>query len=517
MPDLAFNEMRFLQKPKEHQDADPVAPPMQPTKKNQKRSINEEISNYFAEIDPDVPTSLGQRHAIKGIRGRTALSTLDPGNQRQPDPPVDLPEKPFLGFGSKGAQGASKSRVPTPNSYLTWSASTHVPPISPVMPQVVERQETSGRTPPGRGSETKPGNTYVYTSTGAFKGGQDVSDDKIRRGKRTHPRRLKGPARAELYRPARATIRQGKPSKSPLRTTSQPLPEYPPPLTRDVSAHATSDIADGSFYTTDILIVREMRPQYERARSGSKSTSHTWSNDQPIDHLCDLDKESVAPDESTPTRRLLNHAQEAVANAAKRHSNLALNLQKRRAERAFGENHRQNERNMSHKVDLPDQWPDPASVVPRSRMSTVSAQRAEYRNHHQPCSSDNPPYEDEMLDNQPDAVPLDLKTDYMYATHRQVEDLVYGRQPHHTTAHGQAQLGWQQLDEALAGPPSNFEPLSDAIRPHILATSVSAEISIRGLSLDRELQNEQVGGLSVGPESTTADELAGFWKPHRLY
>lgn len=510
LPDLVFNEMRFLQKPKEHQDADPGELSTRAAKRNRKRSINEEISNYFAEIEPVAPQSLSQRHGVGEIRGRTTRSPSEPSHQRpQSIPPVNLPEKPFLGFGSKGTQGASRSRMPTTNSHLTRSESTRLLPEARVMSQVAEQEETSACPPPERRSETKPVNTHVNTSSVSRKKDQGVDDENMSHDQCMRGRHLRGPARAGLCPPLRDTFSQRQESTSPLRTTSQPLPEHPPPLTCNISAHAASDIPDGSFHTPDILIVREMRLQHERARSGSKSRFRTCGHDQPNNHVGELGREQVEPEKSTPTNMLLRQAEEAVASTTKRRSQVALNSSETRVEAAFHDSRRQNERRIPRQAAICDHCPGP-----RSRMSMASAQRVSPRHYHQPCPSTRGIDEDEMLDDQPGATPLDFNTGYMYATHRQVEDLVYGRESCYASAHDQTQLGWQQFNEALPDPLIDFEPLSDTIRPQV---SVPAEIPIRGLSLDRELRSEQAGRLSVGPESTVADKLAGFWKPHRLY
>ncbi|KAI7464192.1 hypothetical protein KC351_g15568 [Hortaea werneckii] len=122
LPDLAFNEMRFLQKPKDHQDAVSGNQAAKgPTKKDRKHAQDEEISAYFAaqRRDPD-----GKQHDPSRIGSRQRRRKDSPiqGRQASP-PPVELPEKPFLGFGSKGTQQDCSGKHDQSTSHYSWSES----------------------------------------------------------------------------------------------------------------------------------------------------------------------------------------------------------------------------------------------------------------------------------------------------------------------------------------------------------------------------------------------------------
>ncbi|KAI7280696.1 hypothetical protein KC345_g4612 [Hortaea werneckii] len=122
LPDLAFNEMRFLQKSKDHQGVVSGNQAAKgPTKKDRKHAQDEEISAYFAaqRRDPD-----GKQDDPSRIGGRQDRRKVSPIRARQESqPPVDLPEKPLLGFGSKGTQQDCSRKDDHGTSYYSWSES----------------------------------------------------------------------------------------------------------------------------------------------------------------------------------------------------------------------------------------------------------------------------------------------------------------------------------------------------------------------------------------------------------
>ncbi|KAK3675760.1 hypothetical protein LTR78_004401 [Recurvomyces mirabilis] len=128
LPDLVFNEMRFLQKPKDHQDKTPARPDNEAaTKKDRQQRREEEISAYFTvgrdAAQHDHPRQRNSRDPPCKEKGHR----LHQRSAARP-PPVDLPEKPFLGFGSKGQHATTQE--PTTNSNCTWSDSQTPKPKS---------------------------------------------------------------------------------------------------------------------------------------------------------------------------------------------------------------------------------------------------------------------------------------------------------------------------------------------------------------------------------------------------
>ncbi|KAI7297273.1 hypothetical protein KC315_g18533, partial [Hortaea werneckii] len=126
LPDLAFNEMRFLQKPKDHQDVVSGNQAARgPAKKDRKHAQDEEISAYFAahQHDPD-----GKQHDPSRVGNKRGRRNSSPTRTQQPSqPPVELPEKPFLGFGSKGTQQDRRRKRDQSTSYYSWSESAAPP------------------------------------------------------------------------------------------------------------------------------------------------------------------------------------------------------------------------------------------------------------------------------------------------------------------------------------------------------------------------------------------------------
>ncbi|KAK4565427.1 hypothetical protein LTR86_004044 [Recurvomyces mirabilis] len=136
LPDLVFNEMRFLQKPKDHQDKTPARPDNEAaTKKARQQRREEEISAYFtADRDATQHDQPSQRES----RDAPCEETGHRSRRRSPTrpPPVDLPEKPFLGFGSKGQHVTTQE--PTTHSNYTWSES-QIPEPKSMLPRAEKR------------------------------------------------------------------------------------------------------------------------------------------------------------------------------------------------------------------------------------------------------------------------------------------------------------------------------------------------------------------------------------------
>lgn len=139
VPDLVFNEMRFLQNAKDHQN-EQHALRNQPTQHNEKHENDrEEISAYFSKHQRQNPPDRSPAVAPKPteqvcLRNRDASPGQSEARQAGSSPLLpdkELPAVPYLGFGSKGMVNQS-SREPRPSpstSYLTWSESGGVLPV----------------------------------------------------------------------------------------------------------------------------------------------------------------------------------------------------------------------------------------------------------------------------------------------------------------------------------------------------------------------------------------------------
>ena len=155
-------------------------------------------------------------------------------------PPVDLPDKPFLGFGSKGQNAGSRQTAPT--SYNSWSESVDREPRA-------KRQASPGRAVqialPSHSAQRPQSKDYRR---------QDVIENQQRssaheslsrptgspeRGTRVRSRRATGPA-VEVYGPHDERTRQ-RHRRSTTRTTVQSLPHGLPSEPPEIlSLHAVS-------------------------------------------------------------------------------------------------------------------------------------------------------------------------------------------------------------------------------------------------------------------------------------
>ncbi|KAI4228410.1 MAG: hypothetical protein L6R40_008139 [Gallowayella cf. fulva] len=172
LPDLTFSEIDFLNHRKGYQEDDPRSKTKTKRRKEDRAADAEEAFSRFFAAPKDSNREAG---------GNIKLRTNEGGEQRGVEkmkgqeglshPPVELPEKPFLGFGSCGPghlspviltravasveydrlsprRGSSSNRSTT---YFTWSRS------SPGR-QIISNQWLSSQRPPdGTQTEARPG------------------------------------------------------------------------------------------------------------------------------------------------------------------------------------------------------------------------------------------------------------------------------------------------------------------------------------------------------------------------
>lgn len=149
MPDLAFSEMTFLSSRREKPKDSIEDSSNKPSDKKKRRLSTKEpdaeadFSRYFLSAKPttvEVNTSHRQRYQQQKRQSR---------NHDSPQACVDLPERPFLGFGTRGPNTSTSPvkspvnrdsvslrrgdpRSPTPSTgYLTWSQSRGPSQASP--------------------------------------------------------------------------------------------------------------------------------------------------------------------------------------------------------------------------------------------------------------------------------------------------------------------------------------------------------------------------------------------------
>ena len=130
VPDLAFNELKFLRNHTEHQDEHQFDETHhEPSNQRKKREIErEEISAYFNQRKSDIGASHSSPKMPKATNQRPAAEQGESISAREGGSSPILPEeelaaKPYLGFGSRGAVNQSSHPQPSGTTYLTWSES----------------------------------------------------------------------------------------------------------------------------------------------------------------------------------------------------------------------------------------------------------------------------------------------------------------------------------------------------------------------------------------------------------
>ena len=319
MPDLVFNELKFLRDSHEHQDERrPDRNGHRPTGQEKKREFErEEISAYFnhrTSHDRAPNPSRGGRTETKQNPSCNdeELHDVPEGGSSPILPDEELTSIPYLGFGSRGTVNKSGDPHPSGTTYLTWSESAAASDTQTRHSTIVKPIQESGQPPTAKETRKRrrerhstsrpPSDTAEHP---VLEGPPDVP-----KGKWSTSRRTRGPAKVEVY------IQQsnGEPdpstSKRKLRdSTSVSLPTRPPAEAGRQRHHKpviqqqvlSSDV--GSFNTSDILEVRgRLQALVEKAPSSTRNVQSPQS-----------DKENVQPISSSPTAKILRIAHEAMA------------------------------------------------------------------------------------------------------------------------------------------------------------------------------------------------------------
>lgn len=319
VPDLVFNELKFLQDSHEHQDerhAD--SNDHRPGAQDKKRELErEEISAYFNQ-------RTSRDHARGPLHSRRTEPEHEPrhDDEERTDLPNGcsspiLPDKkltsvPYLGFGSKGAINRSGNRRNSATTYLTWSESavgsdnqkrraTNVQPTrGPGKPSTAKKAQQRR---PERKSTSRP--TSDIAEPAVRKRPPDVPE-----GQWSTSRRTRGPANVEVYIPQSNAEPDPSTSKRKLHdSTSISLPTRPsaqPARKRQQKGTVEQEVllSDvGSFNTSDILKVRGRLAALADEAPPSIQSVRTIQND----------RENLPPISTSPTAKILRIAHEAMA------------------------------------------------------------------------------------------------------------------------------------------------------------------------------------------------------------
>ncbi|KAK3706304.1 hypothetical protein LTR37_012819 [Vermiconidia calcicola] len=531
LPDLAFNEMRFLKRPKEHQDeAEDGEAPRQSKKKQRSKAREEEISAYFnakqpANAQPTGP--LNQRSRPE--RDEIGQSQDDGRRRRKSSPPavVELPDKPFLGFGSKGARHESLDSQIDRATYYSWSESvrrvSQPPRERPLAAPACDAGQLSAKRPHStqrRSTEARGGKR----SANVDRSPSDKQRDNTNHGQWVQTRRTRGPALVEVYQPPAVGFgpkhKDGRDHTSPTRTTVQSLPRHPDNnIGRSgckLEVPRDNTRPPDSYHTSDILKIYDEHP----GRVDSPAPKH-----QHRSHDGGHDKENADPESSFALDKVLGDIQRAVSKPAvvpeprakSRHAEPEINTDlgdcainemaskgppSARHVQSQGEHHPQLEQSARgsmrpyHRPYHP-QAEKEAQVRAPQPGNVARSVRGEAHQSQQPYSV----YEDdEMLDNNPEFDNAPFAQDYVYANDRQVEDLV-----HRSPSVQRSSIFKGQAEHLEQEEPYEWSAVESDLRQMT---------SVLGLSIGREFESEQ---SAIMRDQPVDGGLVGFWKPNKLY
>ncbi|KAK4987934.1 hypothetical protein LTR50_004271 [Elasticomyces elasticus] len=314
LPDLVFSEMKFLQKPKEQPEEQQNAPASKhKNKKDRKRVEEEEISAFFGPKK----SALGQQaHAIpaKRVTSRRHASVLSQQSDSLARSDVEsksirqsgeLPEKQFLGFGSKGAK-------PDSAGSLSWSVSVHTP-LSPLphfqrAAAAIEIGQLAGHPP-------KHAVHHDAMCCSIERQQQSVANNRCHTGRKGSTEREKlvasthvGTHRIEAYQPdhERAAVMSEREHSVPKKPTGTRAKH----LNTTIEVHQDYPNSAGqlsAIYSTAVNTHHSC--QEERGAKELAIHQHFARSD---------DKENADPStSSSPLGRILRHCDEAVSRSTK--------------------------------------------------------------------------------------------------------------------------------------------------------------------------------------------------------
>ncbi|PPJ50804.1 hypothetical protein CBER1_06510 [Cercospora berteroae] len=295
LPDLVFNEMRFLSRPKDSETQHPVHEAPSKRKKSRKELRDEEISTYFRKVTAERQPGQDDHDQSRGREApvQATIETvprqpeqsqhhgvLEPSNERfeHTNPAKDS---------AQVSQERQRTRD-TSNSYYTWSDS-----VQKAQPASLRFNQSR----PSRTSNDPQGVRHEHNRDEAHQ----VSNPAYRKT-RSVPRRspsIRG--RVQLLPELNGRRHRPPYLESALGSiTSAPLPQQRKAESPFVPLIETPRRAL-AHHTSDILNLRMVPPASIRSLSLPRGKPEL------------VDKENVDPTNSTPTSKLLREALYAVA------------------------------------------------------------------------------------------------------------------------------------------------------------------------------------------------------------
>ena len=526
--------MKFLSKPRDQGKAAPDA--AAPQKKSRKELREEEISAYFRNVTGErrtaaqdqleqvVDTPMHVHPTIEDVAEPVEQENL-PAHARAP---VELPDKPFLGFGSRGGPQEKQDLQSTSKSYYTWSESI-APPKRPSLDE-------------GRFLQPDPPQVLKERTSAQRLMQNDPASEQPRRRVSENAPYLESALGSTISAPRRKA-----------RAADEPR------IHEDDQQRWASD----SYHTSDILKLRDTFHEHQRSPSLPRR-SHC-SNPS-------LDQENINPITSTPTSKLLRNAWEAVARPQQHHQSSSTRRSSglRRHDRAqphpgvlIMEPTRQYFDDTLH-YDRGQPQPEHPPVehmtqrgFSRTGESHVSQHGRSLRSASATNTNDrilgrsNPPHarrlaqqrhqSNEMLDNALPCPRPTIPNGNVYANSRQAEDLVrqlaadrvpdlYGQshmnQEEHIDQHesydqnrtfSSVDAGQEQYSGVQENPQGLFLTEPHSMQMEALDHEYRTDIPFVEPWMEPEQYHTEIPPVEPLMESEPADNMAGFWKPNVLY
>lgn len=511
--------MKFLQRPTEHQD-EVVPDETRKTdgKSNKQRVPNEEISAYFtAENAMHGPTKLSkEQNEPNGLQGQDRDREQNQRDSRKP-PSIELPDKPFLGFGSKGLHtGHDNDQHDESTEYYSWSES------APGHAKIVKAQVEA---PPGEEAShevlwehSKDVKRSPMRRNAHDRGKRFAAGEEAESGQWIQSRRVRGPRVVEVYQPPATHQQQTIEDRTSMtRTTKQSLPRRPtrwkPDNGNDLQQTGHIERVRSDYRTSDILDLPNS--QNDLSVRGSAGYLARF----PVKTLLS-DKENADPQSSLD--RLLNAARKATTYEDR---HLERSTQATREPRVQSEtdphtittrdhygSHRIPLNQLNSRKQTPSKRRQPGHIeqarqdrrgqaprldsrytVPELYFESI-INRDEGHEASQEHLGDN-----EMLDGGPEIHPLYWPDNHVFASAQQAEDLVFRASSVPRSGFLEAQA------ERIESEPHGRSFMRDSISRHTGPSYVS--------SIGREIVSERI----EPPQDGAEDLFAGFWKPNKLY
>ena len=273
------------------------------------RDQGQEISAYFNAktcIVPEPPEDSHERQKLteKGDERPRAGKRSNEANLSRPV--VELPEKPFLGFGSRGTHPPGTAGHDS-TSYYSWSKSADRR-SSPLR----EHQTAAPTYGSGHGLARHPHGNRRQVSGKLSRnlskdGGTAVARDNVEteHGHWTQTRRARGPSIVKVYQPLDPSKGVRRKSTSVTKTTSQSLPRHlssPPHLNKRIVNDPVRKARESSSYHTSEILQVHGEPM---------NRIHTSRPQQLAEHFTQ-DKENHDPQSSLSIDKVIRRARAAA-------------------------------------------------------------------------------------------------------------------------------------------------------------------------------------------------------------